>query len=64
MNFDPEVSPYNMPELHWRYGYPFALLVMASIALGMLAYFYRKGWIGGDGRRHRRRRDGPVDPSD
>jgi magnesium transporter len=65
MNFDPEVSPYNMPELHWRYGYPFALLVMASIAFGMLAYFYRKGWIGGgDGRRHRRRRDGPVDPSD
>jgi magnesium transporter len=65
MNFDAAVSPYNMPELHWYYGYPFALLVMASIAFGMLAYFYRKGWIGGgDGRRHRLRRDNPVDPSD
>ncbi|MGH6919079.1 MAG: magnesium/cobalt transporter CorA, partial [Geminicoccaceae bacterium] len=47
MNFSPEVSPYNMPELHWRYGYPYALLVMAAIAIGMLAYFWAKGWIGG-----------------
>jgi magnesium transporter len=61
MNFDPSVSPFNMPELHWRYGYPFALLVMASIAFGMLAYFWRKGWIGGD--RQRRRRGDPADPS-
>ena len=22
MNFDPAASPYNMPELNWRYGYP------------------------------------------
>jgi len=46
MNFDPEVSPYNMPELHWRYGYPFALLLMTTLALGLLAYFWAKGWIG------------------
>jgi magnesium transporter len=51
MNFDPSVSPYNMPELHWRYGYPYALLVMASIAFGMLGYFWAKGWIGGQRRR-------------
>ena len=25
MNFDPAASPYNMPELKWRYGYLFAL---------------------------------------
>ena len=52
MNFDPSVSPWNMPELHWRYGYPYALLVMAAMACGMLAYFWAKGWIG------RRRRGG------
>jgi magnesium transporter len=54
MNFDPSVSPYNMPELQWRYGYPYALLVMASVAFGMLYYFWSKGWIG-DGRRRRER---------
>jgi magnesium transporter len=46
MNFDRSVSPYNMPELGWRYGYPYALLVMTSIALGLLGYFWAKGWIG------------------
>jgi len=51
MNFDPDVSPYNMPELHWRYGYFYSLAVMATIALGMLGYFWAKGWIGGRWRR-------------
>jgi magnesium transporter len=60
MNFDPSVSPYNMPELHWRYGYPYALLVMASIALGMLGYFWAKGWIG---NRRRDERD-DTDPAE
>jgi magnesium transporter len=60
MNFDPEVSPYNMPELHWYYGYPYALLVMSAMALGMLAYFWAKGWIGG-WRRRRRRSGGERD---
>lgn len=45
MNFDSEVSEYNMPELHWAYGYPMALGVMASIALGMLFFFWRRGWL-------------------
>lgn len=45
MNFDPDVSPWNMPELRWRYGYPACLAVMASIAAGMLIYFRRKRWI-------------------
>jgi magnesium transporter len=47
MNFDPQISPFNMPELDWRFGYPFALALMLAVALGMLAYFWRKGWIGG-----------------
>lgn len=47
MNFDPAKSPWNMPELDWRYGYPFVIAVMASVAGGMLIYFRRKGWLGG-----------------
>lgn len=45
MNFDTS-SPYNMPELHWRYGYVFSLLAMLLMALAMLAFFWRRGWIG------------------
>lgn len=45
MNFDTAVSPWNMPELGWRYGYPMILLVLLSLGLAMLACFKRKGWI-------------------
>jgi magnesium transporter len=45
MNFDPNVSRWNMPELGWRFGYPAALGVMALCAGGMLFYFRRKGWF-------------------
>lgn len=45
MNFDPEVSPLNMPELAWFYGYPFALLLMGSVALGFAVYFHRRRWL-------------------
>ncbi|MEW4529980.1 magnesium/cobalt transporter CorA [Maioricimonas sp. JC845] len=45
MNFDPEASPWNMPELDWRFGYFGALGIMASIAGVMLTYFWRKGWL-------------------
>ena len=45
MNFDPEVSPFNMPELNWYYGYPFSLLLMALLTGSMLYFFKRKGWI-------------------
>ncbi|GAB4374079.1 MAG: magnesium/cobalt transporter CorA [Acidobacteriota bacterium] len=44
MNFDTS-SPWNMPELRWRYGYPFALLVMVGVAGAMLAWFRRRGWL-------------------
>lgn len=46
MNFHTERSPWNMPELNWRYGYPFALGLMALTVLAMLWYFRRKGWLG------------------
>ncbi|MEZ6197115.1 MAG: magnesium/cobalt transporter CorA [Planctomycetota bacterium] len=45
MNFDQD-SPFNMPELGFRYGYPLALMIMAGIAGSLLIYFRRKGWIG------------------
>ena len=45
MNFDTEVSRYNMPELKWTHGYPFALAVMAATAFSLIGYFLRKGWF-------------------
>ena len=47
MNFDPETSPWNMPELQSRYGYPYALGLMFLLVVGMLIYFRNKGWLGG-----------------
>ena len=46
MNFDPAVSPFNMPELGWHFGYPYALLLMAGTVAWMLLLFRRKGWFG------------------
>jgi magnesium transporter len=45
MNFDREASPWNMPELGWYLGYPFALGLMAATIAAMLWYFWRKGWL-------------------
>lgn len=39
MNFD------NMPELKTRNGYFLVLAVMLLVALGLLYYFWRKGWV-------------------
>ncbi len=46
MNFDTSVSPWNMPELEWYFGYPFAYCLMAMVTGGMLWFFRSKGWIG------------------
>jgi magnesium transporter len=45
MNFNPERSPWNMPELDWYWGYPFALGLMVMVAGGMLVYFKRRKWL-------------------
>ncbi len=45
MNFNPEVSPLNMPELNWVWGYPFALSIMAGVAGVFLALIWRRGWF-------------------
>lgn len=44
MNFDTDL-PWNMPELHWEYGYIFSLALMALVAFGLLVYFRRRRWI-------------------
>ncbi|MBD2726825.1 magnesium/cobalt transporter CorA [Nostoc sp. FACHB-892] len=45
MNFNTEKSPYNMPELNWYWGYPICLAAMGAIALGLLFFFWRRGWL-------------------
>lgn len=46
MNFDPDASRLNMPELRWRYGYVVCLGLMLIIAAAEIYYFRRKGWLG------------------
>jgi magnesium transporter len=45
MNFNPDVSPFNMPELNWKYGYPALIALMALVAVGMIRYFKKKKWF-------------------
>lgn len=49
MNFNTE-SPWNLPELSWRFGYFYALGIMLTIAGAMLIWFWRKGWLGARGK--------------
>ena len=46
MNFNTTVSPWNMPELNWVWGYPVAVLLMCAIAVAQLVFFRRHGWLG------------------
>ena len=39
MNFD------RMPELGWRYGYPFSLLLMFGVTVVLYAVFRHRGWL-------------------
>jgi magnesium transporter len=41
-----EKSAWNMPELKWTYGYPFALGLMTAVAATFLIVFWRRGWLG------------------
>jgi len=45
MNFDRSASPWNMPELGMRFGYPLLLLFMLLVVILMLAFFRRKRWL-------------------
>jgi magnesium transporter len=35
----------NIPEMSWRYGYPFALCLMVASVAAPFIYFRRKGWL-------------------
>ena len=45
MNFDPSKSPFNMPELDWYWGYPACWAIMLTTALGLIYFFWRRGWF-------------------
>jgi len=34
-----------MPELSWRYGYPYSLFLMVAVTLALLLWVRRKGWL-------------------
>jgi len=45
MNFNPETSPWNMPELNWYWGYPFSLGLMIVMVALLIVFFKRKKWL-------------------
>lgn len=45
MNFNPEKSPFNMPELQAYWGYPICLAAMGLIAIVLVFFFWRRGWF-------------------
>ena len=53
---------HDMPELGWRYGYPFAIGFMALVTLGILAFFRHRGWIGRAARERPPRPPRPERP--
>ncbi|NJK55956.1 MAG: magnesium/cobalt transporter CorA [Pleurocapsa sp. SU_5_0] len=48
MNFNTEISPWNMPELNFYWGYPLCIGIMLAIALSLIIYFWRLGWLKSD----------------
>jgi magnesium transporter len=39
MNFD------SIPELHWAFGYPFALILMVIVSVGLFLIFKTRDWL-------------------
>lgn len=50
MNFDRGASPMNMPELGWKYGYLYALGLMAASGILIAWLLFKRGWL--DPRRN------------
>jgi magnesium transporter len=48
MNFNTQISPFNMPELNWYWGYSVCITVMLVIAISLIIYFWRIGWLKND----------------
>jgi magnesium transporter len=47
MNFEA------MPELSKPWAYPMVISIMVAVAVGMLWYFRRRGWLGAPARKKR-----------
>ena len=62
MNFDADVSPWNMPELRWYWGYPLVLSGMAGLAALCIYGFWRWNWLKLPASRKRRDESGPEPP--
>lgn len=45
MNFDTGVSPFNLPELGFRFGYPMFWCAVILVGGGLLWFFRRKKWL-------------------
>lgn len=56
MNFNPDKSPFNMPELNWYWGYPVTWAVMLTVGAGMIFFFWRKGWFSNINESERRKK--------
>jgi len=44
MNFDTD-SPWNLPLTRYRFGAAIAATLMIASTLGMIAFFWRRGWL-------------------
>ena len=45
MNFDTSISPFNLPELRFYFGYPMFWLTVIIVIVGLLWFFRRKKWL-------------------
>ncbi|HEY9852304.1 MAG TPA: magnesium/cobalt transporter CorA [Leptolyngbyaceae cyanobacterium] len=45
MNFNTDVSNWNMPELNWKWGYLAFWILMIAIASALVYFFWRRGWF-------------------
>ena len=45
MNFNPQASPWNMPELDWYWSYPVFWVVILAVSTSLIYLFWRKGWF-------------------
>ncbi len=45
MNFQTTTSRWNMPELRWQFGYPFAWGLMLAVGVAMFLYFRKRKWL-------------------
>lgn len=45
MNFNTQKSPFNMPELDWYFGYPYALTIMVLLVILTTFVLWKLGWL-------------------